>query len=506
MTFISLAFFSCFRKNAKDPDEKSGLPPFSVAPFLKSSLSEARKIAAEHNRQVLLMIIEPEMDPEKISTAIGLANKKEDQSFFREYVPLYLTTDNPEAESLIDSLYIQAFPAVITYYKGNSTPSRLQYGRPWPGREAYLTPDLMAPLFQSYQEGDKDIRLVRQLLDHFLYLPLNDQNRQQWKLQLKNDYLSSFSLEGLQSMSSYKMLQSEVSDIRLEILDTIFKYRKELNDAYEKIAANSGTRRKMSADWIILRAIRRSYELACEELNEELFLQAERVKEKYEKGYMDEWIAKSIFLYHLKNKENELAKAAALQYFQTKKNWSTSREYTLMEAGARLVVAHSQKTAEWIEAERWIRKAVEGRVTPTRLELQIKIFNRLDEKEKALAAQERLDSYQASFDAFLDFYPIQSGSIELDRQKVKKKALKKIPAIPKAYRQFYEYISLEGSLFKKGELVEPIALLSKNEKEVVLLSRVHLVTTSLLPVTHIKSYYVETTFSRQGGYLGSQYR
>ncbi len=503
MPLISLALFSCFRKNKKDQPDK--ITPFAVFPFFDLSLTEAKAQAIEEKKQLLVLIISPHTEVSSVIRDIGLDGKEKDQSFQREYLPILLTTEMPEAKALIDSMYIRAFPAVLTYYKGHSQPSRLQYGRPWPGSKEYLTPKLTAPLFQAYLDGDKDPRLLRQLLDHFLYLPLTNEKAETWKLQIKDDYLATFSLDSLKSYESYQMLQREVTDIRLNIVDVLFKNREVLNQYYGELATERGSKRPMSADWILLKALRTSYETAARETDASLFQKSETIREQYESGYLDEWIARSIFLYYLGSKENLKARQAAVDYFTIKKNWATSREYGLMEAGARLVVEHAQDTSEWQQAERWISKAVSGRATPSRLALHIQILNQLGEKDKVFAVRQKLQEYQSAFEEFLSFYPEKPLPIELDTQKVKKKDLKSIPALPTEFRFFYEYISLEGSLFKKGEKVEPIALLSRGEKEVILLSRVHLVTTSLLPVTHIKSYYVATRFSPEGSYLGSQY-
>ncbi len=497
MILLSFGLFSCFQNKPKKENKSNT--------FSQLSLEDATSKALHENKQLLVLLIEPQMNLEEITQAIGLGKKMKEASFQREYLPIYLFTDSKEATALIDSQYIKAFPAVVNFSKGKKEVDGIQYGRPWPGSKAYLSVELTEKIFQLYQNGDKDPRLLKQLIRHATFLSLPPNEKEKWLFNIRNDYLNQFALSDLRKYEVYQILKSQVNDVRLDIVETLFNNRSELNLAYHKLINRRDLKNSIDADWMLLQAIRKSYEKAAQSGDVNLFQKSEVSRDRYQKDYLDQWIAQSICLYHLKRKERSLAKKAALQYFELNQNWSTSRNYYLMEEAARLVYELTDNPLELEQAESWIAKASSVRSTPTRYELHANILNKIGNHEKERAIRTKLKDYEREFLAFLQLYPTAKFPLSLDGQKVSKRNYKDIISIPGKYKDYYGYISMESSLYKKGEKIEAIAILSQTEEEVSLLSRVHLATGSILPVTHIKSYYVITTFSRQGSFRGSQY-
>lgn len=512
--FLSLSILlstlsSCFQSGQqKAPENKQGEIqelPMAVPPFYHASFEEAKNLALKHDKRLMVLLVEAGTDVEKLLAEIGLG-KKSSKQWTKDFVCVVLEADREDAQIIMEEEYVKAFPACIKYSRKDMESEGVLYGRLWPGNKSYGSDLPGRKLLALFEAGDRDKRLLVQALGHLNYLAMEMEEREDWSFRLKNTYLNSFSFEELKTYEVYQMLKGRLDDVRLDLLEVFLGKRAELNAAYQALVEERKLKNKIGADWMIRNAVRKSYIRAVKLEDQKLFELSEQKREAYKEGYMDEWMAKDIFLFQLKTGNEEEILQAAIQYFETHENWYVSREYALMEQGAFYANKLSTDPSILTKAEKWIDAAInKGRATPSRYGIQASLLDKLDQTEKAKLVREKLLAYQDDFQEFLKLYPIAQFPIRLKEGNIDKRAYKKLVGIPKSFEDFRYYIRAESSLFKQSEKIEPIALLSESEDEVEILSRVHLVTGSLLPVKHFRSYYIRSRFSSTGAFLGKVY-
>lgn len=507
------------KTDSKEYGPKGGvIPPMDALPFVNIGLEEARNIVLQDNtdkrrpcRQLLVVIMDPNDDIEKVVYDLGY-REKDKQKWNKNYVSIILKSDATDAQKLIEQYYIQDFPASIKEsisISGDEIFSTIWYGNmPQVSEKSNINIKSIAQkLKQKYQSGDIDKRLILQLRSHLDYLEMNPETTRELYLKLTDDYLNQFSKNELSTYAGYRILKKEMTDVRFSVVQKLLNDRSYYNKQFIKIAkANVKNKSNwFDADWILNQAIQKSFQTAAEHSDEALFQKAMEVKEAFAKNHMNQWIAKSILEFHLKRDNQGDIKRAALRYFALNENWYYSKDDDLMEGGANAIQATSEKSSEWQLAERWISRAIEKQATPTRYRLQLNLLTKLGRSSKLPEVLAKIETYKTEFSAFQKLYPERNRPIKLTHHNITAREYKSINSIPRRFDIFYSYIAREGSIYKKGQKVEPIALLDETDTEVEILTRVHLATRSILPVTHYRSYYIKSKFKKDGEHLMSQY-
>ncbi|MEM6803009.1 MAG: hypothetical protein AAF696_16510 [Bacteroidota bacterium] len=500
---------SCFQKGKQKLPEKRKEEVHGMAmlypPFYAASFEEAKFLAQKEEKRLMVLLVEAGTDVKNLLPEIGL-RKKSLRQWSKDFVCVVLETDREDAQLIMEEEYIKALPACIKYSRKDQKFEGVLYGRLWPGNKPYLSDPQGRKLLELFEAGDVDKRLLVQALGHLSYVAMDVEERENWNFRLKNAYLNSFSFEELKTYEVYQILKTHLDDVRLDLLEIFLEKRVELNAAYQILVEERSLKNKIKADWMIRNAVLKSYKRAVRFEDQKLFDLSEQKREAYRTGYIDEWMAKDIFLFQLKQGRDEAILKAATQYFETNKNWYVSREYALMEQGAFYANKLSTDPITLTNAEKWIDAAIKkGRATPSRYGIQLNLLNKLDQDEKAELIREKLLAYQGDFQEFLKLYTRAQFPIKLKEGNIDRKAYKKLRGISKTFEDFRYYIRAESSLFKQSEKIEPIALLSETEEGVEILSHVHLLTGSLLPVKHFRSYYIRSRFTKEGAFLGKEY-
>ncbi len=496
---IGLAALSLSRKRS----DKGTLPAFSRL-LLDTSLSQAQVIAEANNKQLLVIIAEDISDPAAVLAQMGYEPDRLPQ-WQKSYRFLLLERGSAPALTLQEACYLQAYPASITFAKGFSQPDRVRYGFLIPGnRPNSLVTDLSQRLYQLYLAGDRDPRLVKQLLDHSTFLGMQGIEATDLRLRLTNDYLASFQREDFSTFQLYQELKGLCIDTRLVFVDSLLLEKDHYNTVFLQIVEDYNRKNPIDADWMIRQAIQKTLEQAVQERDESLYQHALATRDRWRPGYMNEWMAESIFRYQIRVGSLQEQRLAALQYFEHK-DYYYSRQYGLLETAADIINTVATEPEEWVAAERWISKVIQQKANPTRYRLQLELCQKLDKAEQVEDISLKLASYRELFVAFLVLYPPAADANNLIPGNISKQEYDRLTGISSNYQEFTYYISRESSLFKRGEKIEAVALLSTSEEEIELLSRVHLETGSLLPVRHFRSYYIRSRFSHDGEHLYSRY-
>ena len=473
-------------------------------PIINLDFSKAQQLALEDQKQLLVLLHE-EGEVAGIADSVGF-NQKKALEWQKNYISIAIPMEQETGQYLIEKHYVRFFPCVLRFaYDG--TFMEVNYGSVIPtARE--LTPlrvKMTEALYEQFRKGDRESQLVQQLLGHYLALPLEATELPNVYIELVNAFFETKTLNELKSYHGYKALLRYANDIRISIIDTLFKHKKELTLAFEKLKSDHQLKRINSAHWMLVNALRKTYERLSVYPDPSLLKQCEKVRNRIEPGYYDRWIGVSLLRYYLTVDDKLNSAKAALKYFDFYKEWYYSTNPNLLEQSAQVVLETTASQEALKEALRWINRASDKNKTPTRFELHAKILDKLGQPEKATLIRSKATKFTSLFNEFISEFPRVDFPISLDKGPVNKKIYQMIPSLEGKYKVFFQYISREGSLYKKSEKVEPIAFLKETEDQVQFLARVHLVTGSLLPVSHFRSYYIKATFTKKGGFVKSEY-
>ena len=517
-----IGFTSCSLNINKKPsgnnDPIGGVePPMSNMPFKKIDLEKARSIAFEKvkkgngmvsYRKLVILIVDENADIMQTVTDLGFTNK-DMKNWKKNYLAIVLHSNESDAQKLINQYNIQGFPVTIkesNAVDGTEVFSNINYGvLPWvTGENKVDVRKVVTKMHERYQAGDKDRQLLLQLRNHLTLLEKSPEASDALYLNITNDYLNQFSRTERSTYKGFRVLRREVKDVRYDMIKELINNRKYYNETFLKIANDKKLKNKVDADWMIKQAIIRSLEIAAGSGDISLFETVMAVRGSFDPEYNSEAAAKAVLVFHIRRDESEKVRFAALEYFSIRHNWHSVNSF-LLETGASAVNQHSDQKSEWEQAAKWMDRVVSKNPNPTSYRLQLELLNKIGDNAKAKEVLQKIKTYQEDFIAFKNHYSKRPRPITLVESDITKKEYQKVNSIPSKYETYYRYIARESSLYKKGEAIEPIALLTENANEVSLLTRVHLVTGSLLPVTHYRSYYIQSRFSLEGAHLGSVY-
>ena len=525
LVFIFISLAACTQKTKLKQGNPlcDGIqPPKSVIPFWDISLKQARLIAFRQvdkgrgkapYRQLLVLIVDEKANEKQTVHELGFT-KKDEKRWEESYFSILLKSNKEDAKTLIAQYKIQGFPVTITESKsldGKETFSKVTYGflPQVSGESTINSVPVVEKLLSLYQSGNHNKQILLQLRGHLDFLNVSLEKRRNLYAQITNDYLNQFTKEELSVYSGYRMLKMEIQDIRFDMITHLMDNREYYNEIFPKIAAEKKLKNSnhQNADWIVNQALIKSFKTAAKYADTALYEKANEVGQQYFPEFLNgsTSIAKSILRYQIKQGTPESVRIAALHYFDIENPGYYSGDYHLLESGATAVNEVSSQSEEWKAAENWISKVIKKHPNPTRYRLQAELLTKLGKTDDVKNVVDKIKAFRKSFIEFKNFYPVVPKPILLEQENITKSAYKNVVSIPSKYKVYYRYIARESSIYKKGEAIEPIALLAENEKNVTLLTRVHLVTGSILPVTHFRSYYIKSRFSMDGELLKSEY-
>ena len=491
----------------------------SVLPFWDVELKQARFIAhrkvkyenrTTYAHQLIVVILHPDENEAEAVKAMGFENA-DLEKWEERYYGILLKADSPDAKEIIDQYNIQDFPATIKETKsidGTETFFKVWYGYlpEVSGNNEYDVRSIVQSIYTKYKGGEKDQKLLVQLRDHIELLELAEEEREQLYFQITNDYLNQFSTSDFKNFTTYREVKREFKDVRFDLTTAMLNNRDFYNQAFKEVCETKEVKanNRHEADWMLEQAILKSFQKAAKYNDSVLFRKASEVKDQYNPGYMTTSIAKAILEFQIQQNNQKAIREAALQYFAINKNWVSTRS-EILEASAKAIDLISEDAAEWELAEKWIARAIEKYPNPTSYRLQANLLKKLERTEDYENVLNKITGYTAAFKSFVKLYPKKNYSIELEQNDIAAKAYKGLRSIDPEYKMFYRYIARESSIYKKGQKIEPIALLAESEEYITLLTRVHLVTGSILPVSHYRSYYIKSKFTRDGEHIRSEY-
>ena len=358
-----------------------------------------------------------------------------------------------------------------------------------------------------YRAGDRDRELLKHLLKHSYHWhkrtpPLDDLQRA-----IRDALFDSVSLKGLTTEELYRLLKWEYKDVRLHVTDVLLEHRQQLDEGFEVHWKGRRRSEQFDVQRFVVGALRESYKEAVEHKDTSLFSLAESVRRRAGLERSDLWISHSRIRFFIGQSDPEKTAEAALRYFADDKNWqySSRNSPAFLVACAQAVLNTRTDNESLTAASRWAGRAVARSEVPSTLRLYRELLSRTGHREEAEAASKRLDAFGALAAELIRRYPPAPADLELDPGNATKRAYKAIQGLERRFKPITRFMAIEGNLFRKGQKIEPIAVLKRDAGSVVLLSRVHLATTSLLPVTRIRSYYVRTELQADGTVASNGY-
>jgi len=194
LSCILSAFSACVP--ARTSDKSSGKLSKSqrIVPFYDLEWQEAKELAEAENKRLMLLIVQDAGELEGLKEEIGI-HKGSIKQWNRDFISIALDAQDEEAKRLMEMHYVQALPACLKFTRKDQDFEGVLYGRVWPSNKAYASASPTRKLLKVYEAGNKDRKLLLQILDHLPYLKLDVEEYSDLKFRLTNDYLNSFSLE-----------------------------------------------------------------------------------------------------------------------------------------------------------------------------------------------------------------------------------------------------------------------------------------------------------------------
>ena len=353
---------------------------------------------------------------------------------------------------------------------------------------------------ERFKKGDREPEVLTRLLRRASHWQKDEPTADELRRSIRNAYFDRLSVEALTAKEPYNLLKWEYKDVRLNVTDVLLANREILDKGFAQHWKSKRRSERFDTEKFVVHALRDTYDKSIKDSDRALFDLAESVRKRMDPTYDDPWMAHSRTLFHLKAKNARAAADAALHYFAIDKNWRYGTRSTpgFLTQSARAVLETRSEPEALVEAARWARRATEKSETPPVLGLYRTLLIKTGETEQADRVGARLARLRALLNEMVGRYPAKFDERAMKNGNATHREYKAIESLDKKFKPLSRFISRESSLFKKGEKIEPIAVLDQTDDTVVLLSRVHLATGSLLPVTHIRSYYMKTEFKRDG--------